>query len=162
MIDSNILIPENSKVSSTAVVKGDVQIGENVGIWYGAVIRCEEGSIKIGNRSNIQDGVTIHLDPGGHVTIGDNVTIGHGAIVHGCTIGDNTVVGMGAIVLNDAIVGNNCTIGAGAVITGGTTIPDGSMVVGVPGKILRSLTPEEIQHNKANAQHYVEYISKIE
>ncbi len=162
MVDKNIIIPNNSKIASTAVVKGNVQLGEHVGIWYGAVIRCEEGRIVIGNRSNVQDGAIIHLDPGDCVCIGNNVTIGHRAIIHGCTVGDNTVIGMGAIILNNATIGSNCIIGAGAVVTGGTNIPDGSMVVGVPGKILRSLSPEEIQHNKTNAQHYVDYIPTIE
>lgn len=162
MVDKNVIIPDNSKIASTAVVKGNVTLGEYVGVWYGAVIRCEEGSITIGNRSNIQDGAIIHLDPGGEVVVGDDVTIGHRAIVHGCKVGNNTVIGMGSIILNGASIGNNCIIGAGAVVTGGVTIPDGSMVVGVPGKILRSLSPAEIQHNKTNAMHYVDYISLIE
>lgn len=156
IIDKNIEIPTSAHIASNAVIKGDVTIGDNVSIWYGAVVRCEEGSITIGDRSNIQDNAVIHLDPGDKVIIGSDVTVGHGAIVHGCTIGDNTVVGMGAIVLNHATVGSNCIIGAGAVVTGGVTIPDGSMVLGVPAKVVRQLTPEEIEHNKANARHYVE------
>lgn len=154
-------IPDSSKVASGAIVIGDVSIGENVGIWYNAVIRCESGHVIIGDNSNVQDNAVIHLDPGEEVSIGDGVTIGHGAIVHGSTIGDNTVIGMGAIVLGGAMVGENCIIGAGAVVTGGMIVPDGSMVLGIPGKVVRKLTLDEIEHNKENARHYVSFIKDM-
>lgn len=156
-----IVVPETSKIARGAVVLGNVAIGEHVGIWYNAVVRCEEGSIVIGDESNVQDNAVIHLDPGGSVVIGKGVTIGHGAIIHGCHIGDNTVVGMGAIVLNGAMVGKDCIIGAGAVVTGEMTIPDRSLVIGVPGKVVRMLHDDEIAHNRENAEHYVSYIEDI-
>jgi len=167
LIDSNyneskVNIPDSSRIASGAVVKGNVSIGERVGIWYNAVVRCEDGSITIGDNTNIQDNAVVHLDPGGQVIIGDGVTVGHGAIVHGCVIGDNVVVGMGATILNDAMIGDNCIIGAGALVKQNDIIPDGSLVVGVPGKIVRKLTDEEIKHNHDNAMHYVDFIKLID
>lgn len=154
-------IPDSSKIASGAIVIGDVIIGNNVGIWYNAVVRSEEGRIIIGDNTNIQDCAVIHLDPGGQVNIGDGVTVGHGAIVHGATVGDNTVVGMGATILNDAMIGDDCIIAAGALVPGGMMVPDGSLVVGVPGRIVRKLSEEEVNNNRINAEHYVSYISSI-
>ncbi len=139
-----------------SVIKGDVDCGENVSIWYNATIRGDIESITIGDNTNIQDNVVIHVDVNYKTTIGDNVTVGHSAVLHGCTIGNNTVIGMGAIILNGAKIGNNCIVGAGTLITQNKEIPDGSLVYGNPAQIIRPLTEEEIKQNTANAQWYVE------
>lgn len=141
-------------VPGVAIV-GDVSIGEYSSIWYHAVIRGDLSQIKIGDRSNIQDGCILHSDAGMPLTIGNQVTVGHGAILHSCTIGDNSLIGMGAIVLNGAKIGKNCIVGAGALVTQNTIVPDNSLIFGNPAKVKRSLTPEEIQHNTANAEEYV-------
>ncbi len=147
---------ESVWIAPGAVVLGDVYLGEDVGIWYNAVVRGDRGRISIGSRSNIQDNCVVHTDLGYTVEIGENVTVGHGAIAHGCTIGDNTLVGMGAILMNGCKIGRNCIIGAGAIVTGGKVIPDGSLVIGNPGKIVRQVTEEEIEGNLRNARVYVE------
>ena len=149
-------IHETVFIAPGAVVQGDVTIGENSGIWYNAVVRGDRDSIVIGKESNIQDNAVVHLGSGHPVEIGDHVTIGHGAIVHGCKIGDNTMIGMGAILMNGCKIGKNCIIGAGAIITGGKEIPDNSLVVGNPGKILRQVTEAEVEENLKNARLYVE------
>lgn len=157
------MINENEKqifIAPGAYVGGDVTLGNQIGIWYNAVVRGDSGSITIGNKSNVQDNCTIHTDPGHNVVIGEEVTIGHNAIVHGCTIGDNTVVGMGSIILNGAVVGKNCIIGAGALVTGKTVIPDNSLAFGNPAKVIRQLTDDEIESNHKNALHYVELLQK--
>ena len=141
-------------VPGVAVV-GNVSIGEYSSIWYHAVIRGDLSQIKIGDRSNIQDGCILHSDAGMPLTIGNQVTVGHGAILHSCTIGDNSLIGMGAIVLNGAKIGKNCIVGAGALVTQNTIVPDNSLIFGNTAKVKRSLTPEEIQHNTANAEEYV-------
>lgn len=142
-------------VAESASLIGNVELGEDVGIWFGAVIRGDNEPIKIGAKSNIQDNAVLHSDPGSPLTIGLGCTIGHGAIVHGCTIGDNSLIGMGATILNNAVIGKNCLIGANALITEGKQIPDNSLVVGAPGKIVRALTEEEIAGITTSAHHYV-------
>ena len=151
-------IDSSAWLAKGSIVLGDVTIGKDVGIWYNAVVRGDTASIVIGDGSNVQDNAVVHVDANHPTTIGAGVTIGHGAIVHGCTIGDNTVIGMGAIILNDAVVGKNCTIGAGALVSGGTVIPDNSIAFGNPAKIRREMRPEEIEFNKHNAQVYVEHV----
>lgn len=146
-------------IADGAVVKGDVKLSEGVSVWYNATIRADRAPIVIGKNSNIQDNAVLHVEGGVvpyGVTIGEGVTIGHSAIVHGCTVDDNTTIGMGAIVLNGAHVGKNCMIGAGALIPQNKVIPDNSLVVGLPGKVVRTLTKEEIEANRTNALHYVE------
>ena len=143
-------------LASRAQVIGNVHIGENVGIWYNAVVRGDMEGIAIGDNTNVQDNCTLHTGNGFAPIIGKGVTIGHNAIVHGCTVGDNTVKGMGSILLNGAKVGKNCIIGAGALVTGKMVIPDNSMAFGNPAKIIRNLTKEEIKANKENAKEYVE------
>ena len=138
-----------------SVIIGDVTIGPDCGIWYNAVVRGDENSIHIGSRTSIQDCAVIHTDVECPVRIGDDVTVGHGAIVHGCEVGDNTIIGMGAIILNNAQIGSNCIIGAGALVTENKRIPDGSVAFGNPAKIIREITPEEIAANKNNAAIYV-------
>lgn len=141
-----------------AHVVGDVTLGENVGIWYNAVVRGDTGSIFIDDNSNVQDNSTLHTDEGHSIYIGKGVSIGHNAVVHGCTVGDNTVVGMGSIILSGAVVGKNCIIGAGALVTGKMVIPDNSMAFGNPAKVVRQLTAEEVEANRHNAAHYVDLI----
>ena len=140
-------------------VVGNVEIGNNVGIWYNAVVRGDMEGITIGDNSNVQDNCTLHTGNGFALTIGNGVTIGHNAIVHGCTVGDNTVIGMGSILLNGAKVGKNCIIGAGALVTQGMHIPDNTIAFGNPAKYIRNMTPEEIAHNTRNAKHYIELLS---
>ena len=149
------IIDKSAFAAPDAVILGDVVIGEDCNIWFHAVIRAEDAPIRIGKGSNVQDNAVVHEDAGHPVTIGEYVTIGHGAIVHGCSIGDNTLVGMGAIILNGARVGNNCVIGAGALVTQNMEIPDGSLVIGSPARVKRMVTPEELEHSKHNALHYV-------
>lgn len=139
-----------------SAVVGNVRIGDDVGIWFGAVLRGDNELIDIGARSNIQDLCVIHTDPSFPATIGAGCTIGHRAILHGCTIGDNSLVGMGAVILNGARIGKNCLVAAHALVPEGKEIPDGSMVIGVPGKVIRPMTDEEIARNRKSAAHYVE------
>lgn len=147
-------------VAPNATVLGDVTLGANSSVFYGAVLRADVNSIDIGMGSNIQDGCTIHVDPPYPVVIGNGCTVGHGAILHGCAVGDNSLIGMGAIVLNGAQIGKNCIIGAGALVTQNTVIPDGSLVIGSPAKVKRSLTPEEIEGNRQTAENYIAEITE--
>jgi len=143
-------------VAGNATVIGDITFGKEVGIWFGAVIRADKDRIEIGDRSNIQDNCVIHTSKGFPVILGNDVSVGHGAILHGCSIQDRVLVGMGAIVLNGAKVGSGSIIGAGAVITEGKEIPPDSVVVGVPGKIVRQTGADQRQHILNNAVSYVE------
>lgn len=148
-------IANNVFVAEGAIIKGEVVIQEDSSVWFNATLRAEEAPIQIGTGSNIQDGVVIHTDKGYDVKIGDNVTVGHNAIIHGCHVGDGTLIGMGAIVLNGAKIGKNCIIGAGALVTQGKEIPDGMLAFGNPAKVIRKLTAEEIENNLKDAQHYI-------
>lgn len=141
--------------ASGSVVTGDVTMGEDCGVWHNAVIRGDEDSVTVGARSNIQDNATVHVDPGFPVTIGEGVTVGHNAIVHGCTVGDNTLVGMGAIILDGARIGRDCIIGAGALVTQGTVVPDGTVWMGCPAKQAREMRTEDVEANERNASVYV-------
>ena len=142
-------------VAKGAVVIGDVIIAKDCSIWYNATIRSTEAPITIGEGSNVQDNAVIHVSPNFPTTIGSYVTIGHGAIVHGCTIDDNALIGMGAIILNGAKIGKNCIIAAGALIPQNKIIPDNSLVMGSPEKIVRQVTEEEIRKNTQNAKEYI-------
>ena len=142
-------------IAPGAVIFGDVTIEKNCSIWYNSTIRCIEAPILIREGSNIQDNAVIHVSHSQPVTIGSYVTIGHGAIIHGCTIEDSTLVGMGAIILNGAKIGKNCIIAAGALIPQNKVIPDNSLVMGSPGKIIRQVTEEEIIKNRQNAEEYI-------
>lgn len=139
---------------------GDVTLGQDSSVWYNAVIRGDMDKIIIGERTNIQDNCTLHVDKGFPLTIGSDVTVGHGSILHGCSIGDNTLIGMGSIVLNSAKIGRNCVIGAGSLITQNKEIPDGMLAFGNPVSIIRPLTDEEIEQIKLSADHYVEEAKK--
>ena len=135
-----------------AYAVGDVNLGENVNIWYGAVLRGDTGKITVGAGSNIQDNCVLHEE----TTVGEDCTVGHGAILHGCTVGDRCLIGMGAIVLNGAKLGAECMVGAGALVTGKTDAPDGSLLLGSPAKVVRPLTEEERQNLLEDAKVYVE------
>ena len=141
-------------VAANATVLGDVTLGRGVNIWYGAVLRADEGALILGENSNVQDNAVLHCDRGGKVTLGKNVTVGHSALVHGCTVGDGSLIGMHATILNGAVIGAGSLIAAGALVTEGAVIPPNSLVVGVPGKILRPVTPEQTASIAANAEEY--------
>ncbi len=147
-------VPDDSWVAPSADLIGDVRLGREVGVWFGAVIRADNTPIIIGDRTNIQEGAMLHSDPGAPLTVGEGVTVGHHAILHGCTIGDNVLVGMGATVLNRAVVGADTLIGAGALVTEGKTFPAGSLLVGAPAKVARALSPDEIAGLRVSADHY--------
>ena len=142
-------------VAPDANVIGKVILGEDVGIWFGATLRGDNEPITIGARSNIQEGVVVHVDPGRPVTIGEGCTIGHSAIIHGCTIGDNSLVGMGATVLNGARIGNNCLVGANALVTENKEFPDNSLIVGSPARVVRSLDEAAAAGLGLSAENYV-------
>jgi carbonic anhydrase/acetyltransferase-like protein (isoleucine patch superfamily) len=143
-------------VAGNATIIGDITFGNQVGIWFGAVIRGDKDRIIIGDRSNIQDNCVVHTSKGFPVTIGNDVSVGHGAILHGCTIHNQVLIGMGAIVLNGAKIGEGSIIGAGAVITEGKEIPRNSVVIGVPGKIVKQTDAAQQQHILNNAIAYME------
>ena len=143
-------------VAGNATVTGDITVGSHVGIWFGAVIRADKDRIVIGDRSNIQDNCVVHTSKGFPVTIGNDVSVGHGAILHGCTIDNKVLVGMGAIILNGAKIGTGSIIGAGTVVTEGKDIPPDSVVIGVPGKIVKQTDQVQQQHILNNAASYVE------
>ena len=143
---------DGAYLAPNAVVVGDVELEKNVNIWYGAVLRGDSGTIRVGEGTNIQDLCLVHEE----TTIGKDCTIGHGAIVHGCTIGDGTLIGMGAIVLTGAVLGEGCLVGAGALVTGKTVAPAGSVLLGSPAKVVKTLTPEEMENQRNSASHYVE------
>ena len=142
-------------IAETATVLGRVVLKRNASVWFGAVLRGDNDPIIVGENSNVQDGSIIHTDIGSPTIIGANCTIGHMVMLHGCNIGDNTLVGIGAIVLNGAKIGRNCLIGAGALITEGKVIPDNSVVMGSPGKVVREVTADQAQMLTASALHYV-------
>lgn len=143
-------------VAPNATVIGDVTLTAKVSIWFGAVVRADRDRIVIGEGSNIQDNAVVHTSAGHPVIIGSNVSVGHGAILHGCTIGDQVLVGMGATVLNGAKIGSGSLIGAGAVITEDTDVPEGSVVVGVPAKVIKQTTYAQKAHILSNARAYVQ------
>ena len=142
-------------VAPGAAVYGDVTVEKDAGIWFNAVVRGERDSVTIGEGSNVQDNCVVHVDAGFGVHIGRYVSIGHGAVIHGCSIGDNTLVGMGAVILNGARIGKNCIVGAEALVTQNTVIEDNSLAVGSPAKVKRRVTPGEAEANRENALSYV-------
>jgi len=143
-------------IAPTAVVLGDVELKSNASVWFGAVVRGDNDPIVIGESTNVQDLSVLHNDEGVPLTIGAGVTVGHRAMLHGCTVGDNSLIGIGAVILNRAVIGRNCIIGAQALITEGKVIPDNSLVVGSPGRVVRELTEPEIGFLRLSALHYVE------
>jgi carbonic anhydrase/acetyltransferase-like protein (isoleucine patch superfamily) len=152
----NSAVPSSVFIAPTACVMGRVTFGENASVWYGAVIRGDVEDIYVGNRSNIQDTAVLHADAGFPTVIGDDVTVGHGAIVHGAIIGDGSLVGMRATILNGAKVGKGCIIGANALVTERMEIPDNSLVLGSPAKVVKQLSEANALMIKMGAAHYVE------
>ncbi|WKY45319.1 gamma carbonic anhydrase family protein [Eubacteriaceae bacterium ES2] len=143
-------------IAKSADVVGRVKLGNYVSIWFQAVLRGDVDSITIGDRTNIQDGTVVHVAPGHPTVIGDGVSVGHNAIIHGCAIGDNVLVGMGAIILNGAQIGDNSIVGAGALVTQGKVFPPNSLIIGSPAKAVRVLSEEEIQAIRDNAEEYLD------
>lgn len=143
-------------IASDATLIGKLVIGANASFWFGAVLRGDNEPITVGANTNVQEHTIMHTDIGFPLTIGKGCTIGHRAILHGCTIGENTLIGMGAIILNGAKIGNNCLIGAGALVTEGKEFPDNSLIVGSPARVIRELDSSAIEKLKLSAQHYVE------
>lgn len=142
-------------VAPDAQVIGNVVMGEGASVWFGAVVRGDNEVVAIGARSNIQDGSVLHSDPGSPLTVGEGVTVGHKVVLHGCTIGDNSLVGIGAIVLNRAVIGKDCVVGAGSLVPEGKVYPDGVLLLGAPARVVRPLTPEQIEGLRRSAEHYV-------
>ena len=143
-------------IAPNANVIGDVRLGANASIWWNAVLRGDNDPITIGENTNIQDGSVLHTDEGVPLTLGANVTVGHMVMLHGCTVGDNSLIGIGSIVLNRAVIGKNTIVGANTLIPEGKSFPDGVLIVGSPGKVVRELTPEQIESLRHSAAHYVE------
>lgn len=153
-IDAGVFIAPNSTVI------GDVRIGEDSSVWFGAVVRGDSNTMKIGKRTNIQDLCVLHADERNPLSIGDDVTIGHHAMLHGCVIGDRVLIGMSATVMNGVRIGEDSIVGAGALVTEGMLVPPRSLVLGMPAKVRRELTASEIEGNLKSAAHYVEYAKK--
>jgi carbonic anhydrase/acetyltransferase-like protein (isoleucine patch superfamily) len=148
-------ITDSAWVADNAQVIGDVHLAADSSVWFSSVVRGDTATIRIGEGTNIQDGSVLHADVGIPLTIGKHVTVGHMVQLHGCTIGDESLIGIGAIVLNGAKIGKNCLVGAGSLVTEGKEFPDGSMILGSPAKVVRQLTPEQIQGLRRSAQHYI-------
>jgi carbonic anhydrase/acetyltransferase-like protein (isoleucine patch superfamily) len=147
-------IADNCFVADNAALVGDIVVDSKSSIWFSVSIRAEGGSVRIGRRVNVQDNSVIHIDPGGACTIGDGVSVGHSAVIHGASVGENSLIGMGAILLNDSKIGKNCVIGAGSLVTQRTEFPDGSLILGSPASVKRKLVPDEIMGIAANAIAY--------
>lgn len=156
-MDWNTLLQttQDTVILPGARVSGDVVFSPGCSVWYNAVIRADESYIRVGPDTNIQDNVVCHTSHHYPLVLGAGVSVGHSAILHGCTVGDNTLIGMGSIILDGAVIGQDCIIGAGSLVTGGTVIPDGSMVLGRPGKVVRPLRSEEIEGNRAANKNYL-------
>ena len=148
-------ISDSAWVADSAQVMGNVELADDVSIWFGVVIRGDTETIRIGRRTNIQDMSVLHADIGMPLTLGEDVTVGHQVMLHGCTIGDGSLIGIGAVVLNGAKIGKNCLVGAGSLVTEGKEFPDGSMILGSPAKVVRQLTSEQLQGLRLGAQLYV-------
>ncbi|MDH6168219.1 carbonic anhydrase/acetyltransferase-like protein (isoleucine patch superfamily) [Variovorax boronicumulans] len=143
-------------VADSAEVIGNVKLGENASIWFGAVLRGDNETMTIGRNSNVQDMSMLHSDPGSPLTVGENVTIGHQVMLHGCTIGDNSLIGIQAVVLNNAKIGRNSIVGAGSVVTEGKEFPDNSLIFGSPAKVMRTISDEDAARLRHGSEHYVQ------
>lgn len=151
----------NAWVADSAQVIGQVTLEEDVSVWFGTVIRGDSEHIRIGRGANIQDGSVLHADAGVPLTLGENVSVGHKVMLHGCTVGEGSLIGIGAVVLNHARIGKNCLVGAGALVTEGKEFPDGSMILGSPAKAVKQLTPEQIAGLQRIATHYVDNAARF-
>ena len=148
-------IGPNVYVHESATVVGDVVLGDSTSVWPQAVIRGDSAPIRVGARSNVQDGAILHVDAGVPLTIGDDVTIAHQVMLHGCTIGDGSLIGIQAVVLNGAVIGKGCLVGAGALVTEGKVFPDNVMILGSPARVIRELAPDDVARVRRGASHYV-------
>jgi carbonic anhydrase/acetyltransferase-like protein (isoleucine patch superfamily) len=150
-------------VADSAQVIGNVELAEGANVWFGTVVRGDgPDTVRIGRRANVQDGCVLHSDPGKPLVLGDDVSIGHMVMLHGCTIGEGSLIGIGAVVLNGAKIGKNCLVGAGSLVTEGKEFPDGSMIMGSPAKVTRALEPAQMAGLKAIASHYVDNASRFQ
>lgn len=154
--DLSPAIHDSAWVADSAAVIGNVTLSEDSSVWFGVVIRGDTETITVGKGSNIQDNSVLHADHGMPLVIGDNVTVGHQVMLHGCTIGDGSLIGIQAVVLNGAKIGKNCLVGAGSLVTEGKEFPDGCMILGSPAKAVRQLTDAQIEGLKMSAQHYID------
>lgn len=149
-------IAPSAWIAESATVIGRVTVGEEASVWFGSIVRGDSDEIVIGRRSNVQDSCVLHVDPGFPLHIGENVTVGHQVMLHGCHIGDGSLIGIQAVVLDGARIGRHCLVGAGALVTGGKEFPDGSLIMGAPAKVVRALTPEQIEGLSRTSAHYVD------
>ena len=149
-------LADTTWVADSAQVMGNVELAADTSVWFGAVLRGDTEVIRVGRGSNIQENAVVHADIGFPVLIGENVTVGHQVMLHGCSIGDGSLIGIQAVVLNGAKIGKHCLVGAGALVTEGKEFPDGSMIIGSPAKVVRQLTPEQMAGLDRSAEHYVE------
>lgn len=144
-------------VAPNATLIGSVELGDNVSVWFNAVIRADNDVIRLGDNTNIQDGAVLHVDAGTPMTLGEGVTVGHQVMLHGCTIGDNSLIGIGAVVLNRAKIGRNCIIGANALVPEGMEVPDNSVVLGSPGRVVKEISEKHVAMLREGWEHYVEH-----
>lgn len=149
-------IHESVFVADTATIVGKVTLEENASVWFGAAIRGDNEPITVGIGSNVQEGAVLHTDPGRPLTIGRNVTVGHQAMLHGCTIGDGSLVGIQAVILNGAVIGPNCLVGAGSIVTENKTFPERSLILGAPARVVRQLTDDEVAALEHSAENYAQ------
>ncbi len=154
--DKSPVIHDSAYVAAEATVIGAVHLAANTSVWAGAVLRGDNEPIVVGENSNIQEGSVLHTDPGCPLTLGKGVTVGHQAMLHGCTVGDNSLIGIQAVVLNNAVIGKESLVGAGAVVTEGKVFPERSLILGAPAKVVRTLTDEDVANLRRNAQSYVD------
>lgn len=154
--DKSPLIDESAYVAAEATIIGDVRLAANTSVWAGAVLRGDNEPIVIGEGSNVQEGTIMHTDPGCPLTLGQRVTVGHQAMLHGCTIGDGSLVGIQAVILNNAVIGKESLVGAGALVTEGKVFPDRSLILGTPAKVVRTLSDDDVANLRRNAQSYID------
>ena len=154
--DERPQLADSAWVADSAQLIGQVELDEDASVWFGAILRGDAERLRVGKGSNVQDASVLHADPGFPLVLGENVSIGHQVMLHGCTIGDGTLIGIQAVVLNGARIGRHCLVGAGALITEGKEFPDGSMILGAPARVVRPLTAEQIAGLQRIAEHYVE------
>lgn len=151
-----VLVGDHHFIADGTRIVGDVRLEDSVSVWFNCVLRADNDRIAIGERSNVQDGCVLHADPGFPLTIGKSVTVGHRAMLHGCTIGDNSLIGIGSTILNGATIGRNSIVGANSLVTEKQAFPDNSLIFGAPAKVVRRLTEAEIARNAESASHYIE------
>jgi carbonic anhydrase/acetyltransferase-like protein (isoleucine patch superfamily) len=156
-VPNNVTLHETAFVAPNATVVGNVTIGAHASVWFNAVVRAELDHVTIGERANVQDGAVIHVDEGFPVKLGKNVTVGHRAVVHGATVDENCIVGIGAILLNGCHIGANSIVGAGALVPEGKSFPPNSLLIGVPARVAREITPEQVARITEGADHYVAF-----